>query len=152
MATTSRDMPCRPHDVGQVLGHGWLFGSWVVGCSRIRDVDAAWPQKSAKIHHSFGVWPLLVDDTTECAGWEADRRMQLRARGWPAGEADITITISELATGCRVTIDEDAVRGPGTFIPRPARAALLRWRNTEALRRLEYLALGHAGSRRSDTL
>lgn len=144
MAMTYRDMSCPLREVSRVLGNGWLFGLWVVGSSRIRDVDDTWPAAGARIHHSFGVWPLLVDDTTECLVWETDRRMELRARGWPAGEADVLITLEPRGDGCRVTIEEDAVRGPGTLVPRPARAALLRWRNTESLRRLEYLAAGHA--------
>lgn len=147
MATTHRDMPCSAQDVGEVLAHGWLFGLWVVGSSRIRDVDAGWPAEGAKIHHSFGVWPVLIDDVSECVAWQPDRRLALLARGWPAGEASVELTIEDRAAGCRVTMTEDAVKGPGTLIPRPLRSIVLNWRNTEALRRLEYLAVGRAGRR-----
>ena len=40
-----------------VLSNGWLYPSWVVGASRIRAVEAAWPAEGAKIHHSFGIYP-----------------------------------------------------------------------------------------------
>ncbi|WP_353649132.1 SRPBCC family protein [Nakamurella sp. A5-74] len=144
MATTHRDMPCGSGAVSEVLADGWLFGLWVVGSSRIRDVDAGWPAEGAKIHHSFGVWPLLIDDVTECLGWQPDQRIELLARGWPAGEASVVLTIEDRAAGCRVTIVEDAVKGPGTLVPRPLRSAMLHWRNVESLRRLEYLAVGQA--------
>lgn len=146
MATTQRDMPCAARDVSDVLTDGWLFGLWVVGSSRIRDVDPGWPARGRTIHHSFGVWPVLIDDTTECVNWELDRRLELVARGWPAGEASVAISIQDRAAGCRVTITEDAVRGPGTLVPRPLRELVLRSRNRESLRRLEYLAVGRAGS------
>lgn len=140
-------MPCAAGYVSEVLADGWLFGLWVVGSARIRDVDAGWPGQGAKIHHSFGVWPVLIDDVSECIAWQPDRKLALMARGWPAGEASVELTIEDRAIGCRVTIVEDAVRGPGTFIPRPLRSVVLNWRNVEALRRLEYLAIGRAGRR-----
>lgn len=147
MATTHRDMPCGAGEVSAVLADGWLFGLWVVGSSRIRDVHAGWPSVGSKIHHSFGVWPALIDDETESLAWQPDARLELRARGWPAGEASVVVTIQDRPTGCRVTIVEDAVAGPGTFIPKPLRSVLLHWRNTESLRRLEYLAVGRAAGR-----
>jgi putative transposase len=57
-------MNCTPEEVFGVLEDGWLFAVWVVGASRIRDVDATWPKADSKIHHSVGSWPLLIDDTT----------------------------------------------------------------------------------------
>lgn len=142
MATTRRDMPCSTADVGRVLADGWLFGLWVVGSSRIRTVDDGWPRPGTRIHHSFGVWPVLIDDTTESQEWAADSELRLRARGWPAGEAEVVVTLTPRAHGCTVVIEEDAVRGPGRLVPRPLRSAVLHLRNTESLRRLEYLAVG----------
>lgn len=146
MATTRREMRCSAADVSRVLADGWLFGLWVVGSSRIRDVDTGWPAEGTSIHHSFGVWPVLVDDTTQALEWQPDRLLRLRARGWPAGEAGVAVRLSDHSPdhsgGCTVVIEEDAVRGPGRLVPRPLRSAVLHWRNTESLRRLEYLATG----------
>ena len=36
-------------------------------------------------------------------------------------------------------IEEDAVEGPATLMPKPLRDAQLRWRNVETLRRLAYI-------------
>jgi len=125
-----------------VLADGWLFAVWVVGASRIRDVDPTWPRPGAEIHHSVGAWPLLLDDTTTVVESQPDRMMHLRARAWPAGEADVLITIDPTPSGCRVTIVEDAAKGPAVLIPQPITDVMLNWRNTETLRRLGYIAEG----------
>ena len=139
-ATTRRDMQCAPSDVWEVLADGWLYGLWVVGASRIRDVDKPWPAPESRIHHSVGTWPLLIDDTTSVISNDPGRSLKLRARAWPGGEAEVLISIEPIGTACRVSITEDAVAGPGRFVPGPIRSALLHQRNIESLRRLSYLA------------
>ena len=54
-----------PDDVFAVLGDGWLYPTWVVGASRMRAVDPAWPAEGAHLHHSLGAWPVLFDDDTQ---------------------------------------------------------------------------------------
>ncbi len=144
MATNQRSMSCAPEDVFAVLSNGWLYPTWVVGASRMRDVEVAWPAVNAKIHHSFGVWPLLIDDTTSILEWDPPRHAKLKARGWPAGSAHVVLDVEPEPGGCRVTITEDAVEGPGTLIPKPVRDAAILYRNKETLQRLAYLAEGNA--------
>jgi hypothetical protein len=72
--------------------------------------------------------------------------LELIARGWPAGEAKVVIALEDLGTQCRVTIAEDAVRGPGLALPKAVRDPLISVRNTETLKRLELMAAGGAGS------
>ncbi|MEP6560865.1 MAG: SRPBCC family protein [Nakamurella sp.] len=139
-ATTRRHMACSPEDVWAVLADGWLYGLWVVGASRIRDVDPGWPDPDTRIHHSVGSWPLLLDDFTSVITAQAGRSLRLRARAWPGGEADVLITIERTPTGCTVSITEDAVSGPGRYVPAPVRCTLLHYRNIESLQRLGYLA------------
>ncbi|PRB60635.1 SRPBCC family protein [Microbacterium sp. MYb45] len=145
MATNTRDLACTTDDVFRVLANGWLYPGWVVGASRMRDVDASWPAVGAQLHHSFGVWPALLDDRTEVREWEPPRRMVLIARGWPMGEAKVTLHARTTASGCQVRIDEEPVKGPAAFIPRFLTTPMLRWRNAETLHRLAYLAEGRAG-------
>ena len=147
MATNTCTASCPPEDVFDVLADGWLYPSWVVGASRIRDVEAAWPATDAKIHHSFGIWPALIDDSTSVLEWDPPRRMVLKARGWPMGSAKVVLEVEPAAGGCRITIREDAIEGPGTLMPKPVRDALIHVRNVETLRRLSYLAEGRAGAR-----
>ncbi len=144
MATNTRAMDCTPEDVFRVLENGWLYPTWVVGASRMRDVDEAWPSAGAELHHSFGVWPALIDDTTQMKEWDPPHRAVMRARGWPVGEATVTIRARRLSSGCLVRIDEDPVKGPATIVPRFLTTPMLRWRNAETLHRLAYLAEGHA--------
>jgi hypothetical protein len=142
MATNHRHINATPEQVFEVLGNGWLFPSWVVGASRIRDVDTTWPAVDATLHHSFGVWPLVVNDTTSVLEWDPPHHAKLRARGWPIGEAEVTLDIQPRGDGCVVRMHEDAAEGPGRLIPAPIRFVMLFIRNREALQRLAWLSEG----------
>ncbi|MFB4354220.1 SRPBCC family protein [Microbacterium sp. LS_15] len=144
MAKNVRTLDCRPEDVFGVLGDGWLYPGWVVGASRMRDVDETWPQPGAELHHSVGVWPALLDDTTVVEEWDPPRKMVMRAKGWPIGEARVTIRVRTYDGGCMARIDEEPVNGPATLLPGFLTTPLLRWRNSETLHRLAYLAEGRA--------
>jgi len=140
VTTNTGTFSASPDQVWRVLADGWLYPLWVVGASRMREVEQAWPAVGSKLHHSFGVWPVLIDDNTEVTAADPGVSLGLRARGWPAGEAAVTITLEPVGAQTRVTIEEDAVSGPGVLVPKPVRAALIKWRNVETLRRLSFLA------------
>jgi len=142
MSRNVRRMSCPPEAVFRVLEDAWLYPSWVVGASRMRDVDAAWPQPGAQLHHSVGVWPALLNDTTSTVSWNPPRQMVMTARGWPIGEARVTIDVKPFGDGCLVRIQEEAVSGPAKAMPRALTDVLLQWRNAETLHRLAYLAEG----------
>ena len=144
MVTVRRDINAPASTVWAVLSDGWLYPTWVVGASRMRAVDTAWPSVGAQLHHSVGVWPALLNDTTTVLASVPKRELVLRARGWPLGEADIRLTITENGDGCQVEMAEDAVNGPGTLVPHPVRQATIAPRNAESLLRLAYLAEGGA--------
>jgi uncharacterized protein YndB with AHSA1/START domain len=146
MNKVSREFSCSPAQVFDVLADGWLYASWVVGASRVRDVDPAWPMVGAQIHHSVGSWPVLLDDKTIVKEYDPARKLKLRARAWPAGEAEVTIHVTPSPDGCTVSIEEDATAGPARVIPAPLRQAMIGWRNTESLKRLEFLAVGRQKS------
>lgn len=129
-----------PARVWDVLADGWTYPLWVVGASRVREVDDGWPALDARIHHSVGVWPALIDDTTSVTEMEPGRRLTLRARGWPLGEAEVAISLRPLHDDTEVEIRERAVAGPGVLVPPPLKGVSLKWRNTETLRRLAYVA------------
>ncbi len=137
-------MRCQPSDVFAILSDGWSYGLWVVGAARVRDVDPGWPDAGSRIHHSVGVWPALIHDTTSSKGAEPPHRLRLRARAWPTGEAEIEFRVEPHDQGCVVTVFERAVRGPATMIPAAVQTPLLKWRNTETLRRLSFIAEGRS--------
>ena len=109
----------------------------------MRDVDNGWPAPGTKLHHSFGIWPLVIDDTTEVLEIEPDRRLVLEARGWPVGKARVEITVQPDGDDSLVSIAEDVTEGPARLVPEPIRLAGMDVRNRESLRRLAYLAENH---------
>lgn len=119
------------------LSDGWAYVGWVVGASHIRDVDARWPEVGSKIHHKVGVWPLVIADETESLACEPGRRLLMRAKGWPLGEATVEIVLDERSPELtEVTIREAPSAGPGSWLDNPVQRWLLRLRNVETLRRL----------------
>ncbi|MFS0728663.1 SRPBCC family protein [Curtobacterium sp. 1P10AnD] len=145
MAKNVRILHCRPEDVFDVLRDGWLFTTWVVGASRMRGQDATWPAVGTRIHHSFGVWPFVIDDTTTVEVWDPPRAMTIRPKGWPIGEARVQLTVEEHRRGCKVTIVENAIAGPGSYVPDLLMQPAIWVRNRETLRRLGWVAAGRAG-------
>ena len=142
MSTTTRSVSATPEQVWKVLSDGWLYPLFVVGASRMRDVDESWPAVGARLHHSVGTWPLLIDDTTEVLEVDEGKRLLLLARGWPAGQANVDISLEPSGDTTVVTITEDASAGPGLLVPKPLRDAQLHWRNVETLRRLAFVVEG----------
>ena len=141
MTTVERLVKTTPQRVWDVLADGWLYPLWVVGATRMRDVDEDWPALGSRIHHSVGVWPAVLDDDTEITHSEPLRQLGLRAKAWPfLGEADVLLELSEQGAGTRVVMSEDAATPPGTLVPKAIRGPGIAWRNTESLRRLAFLA------------
>ncbi|MBT2513242.1 SRPBCC family protein [Arthrobacter sp. ISL-30] len=155
MATVTKLFRSSANDIWAVLADGWLYPGWVVGASRMRAVDPEWPAPGSVLHHSAGVWPLLLNDSTRVTDSKPGQMLELIARGWPLGEARVRISLEDAIPGdaipedrgrCRVTMVEDAIKGPGTLIPGFLRSPLITVRNQESLKRLEMIAKGKAGS------
>lgn len=132
-------------DVWDVLCDGWLYPVFVVGSARMRSVDATWPAVGSTLHHSFGSWPLMIDDTTSVVACDPGRRLELTARGWPMGEARIVFTLTATAGRTRVVLEETPTKGPGALVPGFLAGPAIDLRNGETLQRLELLARGRAG-------
>ena len=98
MSTNSRLMKATPAQVWDVLADGWLYPLWVVGASRMREVDDNWPEPGSRLHHSVGTWPLLIDDTTSVIEARPQSLLRPRARAWPAGEAGGVLRLSPVST------------------------------------------------------
>lgn len=126
--------------VWQVLADGWTYPLWVVGASRMRAVSANWPEVGAKLHHSAGVWPALLDDETTVEACEHRRRLRLVPKGRPLGSAVVAITLAEHGDGATIRISEDVISGPAMLVPERVRQAGVLARNRETLHRLALLA------------
>jgi hypothetical protein len=142
MSTHRRVIHASADQVWSVLADGWLYPLFVVGASRMRDVDEKWPAEGTELHHSVGVWPMLVDDTTTAVECDPPTRLRLRARAWPGGEADVTFQLEPRGFETEVVMHEEAASGPAKLIPSPVLDPVLTWRNTETLRRLAFIAEG----------
>ncbi len=141
LPTVSRYVAASPEQVFAVLEDGWSYGSWVVGSSRIRAVPTTWPQPGSRLHHSVGMWPVMLSDSTVALEYEPAVRLVLQARGRPLGEAVVEIVVTPDGSGSRVVLGEDVTTsGLRSLVPGAVRASLIRWRNTETLRRLAMLA------------
>ena len=139
----SRAVTAPAEAVWAVLADGWQYATWVVGASRVRAVDEGWPAQGTRLHHSVGIWPALLSDSTVSEEAEEPHRLVLTARGWPLGEARVEIEIvPDGPESCTVSIAEDASSGPGRLVPLPLRQLGILPRNREALRRLGLIAEG----------
>jgi uncharacterized protein YndB with AHSA1/START domain len=127
-------------DVFATLTNGWLYAAWVVGASRVRDVDPPWPEAGGQIHHSVGAWPVLIHDRTVSLEYEPLHRLKLRVRVWPAGEGEVEFTANETLTGTRLVMTEQATSGPISLLPSRVADPMLSARNSETLKRLALLA------------
>lgn len=145
MITVERVLPATPDQVWAVLADGWLYALWVVGASHVRDVDAGWPAVGTRIHHAVGPWPLSLRDTTEVGGCEPGRSLELRARMWPVGSAQVRLDLRAEGGATRVQLGEVADSGPAAVVPESLQALLTVPRNTECLSRLSALAARRPG-------
>ncbi len=144
MTLNARVITTVPDRVWDVLADGWLYPVWVVGATRMRDVDPHWPAVGAKLHHSAGVWPLVVSDNTEVLECVPGQFLRLVARGWPMGEAEIALTLTASGASTRVEIVETPVSGPAALIPEVVTSPMSKVRNVETLRRLAWVAENRA--------
>jgi hypothetical protein len=126
--------------VWSVLANGWLYPSWVVGASRMRAVNAEWPAVGSQLHHSVGVWPVLINDSTEVLEVDEERELRLLARATPATKAVVHLQLEPKGSGCHLEMDEKVATPPLKWIPRSVQDVAVYPRNRECLRRLAFLA------------
>jgi uncharacterized protein YndB with AHSA1/START domain len=142
MAKTCRTIRATPQRVFAVLADGWSYSSWVVGAAHIRQVDNDWPAVGARVHHQVGPWPLQIKDQTSVRVVEADRLLELDAHAWPLGAARIRLELQPAGPAATtVVMVEELSSGLGRLLPRRVQSLILNPRNTEALRRLDDLAV-----------
>jgi uncharacterized protein YndB with AHSA1/START domain len=142
VSETSRVIDATPERIFAVLADGWSYASWVVGAAHIRDVDDAWPAVGSRIHHRVGPWPIQIDDQTTVREITPGKLLELDARMWPVGRAVIRLTLEPVTpTSTRVRMAETIVSGIPRALPDAVQALMLKPRNTEALARLDDIAV-----------
>ena len=139
--TVTRDIAATRQRVWDVLADGWTYSGWVVGNSRIRAVDSTWPAPGARILHSIGTWPAVIDDETVVERSVPGQELVLLAKVRPAAQARITLRLTDLAGGrCRVAMSEVAVSRPLRWIPDSVQLLGVAPRNRECTWRLAKIA------------
>lgn len=150
--TVTRETSASSQTVWDVLADGWTYPQWVVGNSRMRAVDEDWPAPGSRIHHSIGLWPLVINDTTTVEACTPVRELVLLAKTRPLGAARITLRLSATPTGCRIEMAEVPVNPALRWLPEAVGLAVAWPRNRECTWRLAVLAerrhLDSAGQKR----
>jgi uncharacterized protein YndB with AHSA1/START domain len=146
MIKVSRTIGTSPERIFAVLADGWSYASWVVGAAHIRDVDDGWPAVDTRIHHRIGPWPLHIQDQTVVRAMEPNQLLELDAHAWPFGAALIRLTLDQVSpTTTRVRMAETLSSGIARITPKAALSLMLRPRNSEALHRLDDIAVHREG-------
>jgi hypothetical protein len=144
MAVVARVIGTPPDAVAEVLADPRSYDGVVVGSKRIRWFDARWPEPGTHFHHSVGFGILHIRDRTTVVRDELPSRLVLAAGMGPLGKAEVDFTLTPTDGGTRVEMREEPVSGPLKALWSPPLAALMRARNTRALRRLEKLSRARA--------
>ena len=140
MATVDQLILTSPERVFAVLSDGWMYSNWVVGTSHMRAVEAEWPSEGSRLFHASGIWPAVIRDETVVEAVAENERLVLIARGWPAGEARITVELTPAGGHTLVKMTETPIAGPAKWLDNPINERTLKRRNVEALARLAALA------------
>lgn len=139
MARNCTVVSATPEEVFAVLADPSYYPRWVVGAKEIRGVEGRWPEPGSTFHHSIGLGPLTLADSTESVEVEPPLRLVLEARGRPLGRARVELTLRPVDGGTEVTMDERASSPPLARLLNPVLDPFVHARNTESLRRLRNL-------------
>lgn len=137
-ASATLEMDAPPSAVYAVLADADRYADWIVSAKEIRRYDAAWPAPGATFHHTQGVGPLQLRDTTTVISAAPERELVLEVRGRPVMTATTRIELEPIEEGrrTRVTLSERPTSGIVHAIHNPLLHQALRARNLESLRRL----------------
>ena len=120
------------------------FAEWVVGAKRIRGTSGNWPSEGAELHHTVGLGPVKISDTTKIEVLDPPERLVLDARAWPVGDARVDLTLIPATDGStQVVMIEEVVAGPAKLIPNAVNERMIHLRNRRSLKRLRRVVTRH---------
>ena len=142
--TVTQEIDATRQQAWDVLADGWTYSGWVVGNSRIRAVDSNWPAPGARIQHSIGAWPALLDDETVVESCRTGYELVMLAKVRPLAQARITMRLEDMPGGrYRVEMSEVAVSAPLRWIPDSVQLLGVAARNRECTSRFAMIAEHH---------
>jgi uncharacterized protein YndB with AHSA1/START domain len=129
-----------PDAVFRVLSDPCSYAHWVVGASRTRKADSAWPEVGTRFHHTQGFFGIGVPDNTEVISSSPPEKLVLEARIRPFAVNKVEMHLRPRGSGTQVTMVEYPTGGIARLFPRVLTDIGLHLRNVEALRRLRRMA------------
>ena len=123
-----------------VLANGWTYSGWVVGNSRIRAVSSNRPAPGARILHSIGTWPAVINDETGVESCITGEELVLRAKDQASGRGADHHAAQRHTGGCCVAMSEVAVSAPLRWVPDSVQLTGVAPRNRECTWRLAMIA------------
>ncbi|AEB43977.1 MULTISPECIES: SRPBCC family protein [Micromonospora] len=141
MAIVQQVIKAPVQQVWAVLADGWTYSDWVVGTAHMRNVDDGWPAVGTRLHHRAGPWPFSLEDSSLVLECEPERKLVLRVKLWPAGEAIVVFALEPVGPDAtRVSLGEDFAAGPLRWVRNKLNDLVLHQRNKETLNRLSDIA------------
>jgi uncharacterized protein YndB with AHSA1/START domain len=141
MSHTCRTFDASPATVFAILSDAPRYADWLVGAANIRDHDAHWPAPGAQFHHTVGIRPFALMDTTTVDEVEPGRMLRLLVRAKPLISARVTFLLVGDEHGCTVCMEEEpSLRLVGNVV-RPLLDPVVHLRNHRSLRRLEQIVV-----------
>jgi uncharacterized protein YndB with AHSA1/START domain len=126
--------------VWAVLANPRSYAHWVVGSSQTRRVEGRWPARGSTFHHTQGIGPLGLRDTTQVVHSKRPSRLVLEVRMRPLLIARVELALDPHGEGTWLTIRESPFGGVLGRFAGPLLEPMLAFRDTESLRRLRRLA------------
>jgi uncharacterized protein YndB with AHSA1/START domain len=140
MAITVINLPAPPEFSFGVLEDPRSLAYFVVGSRTIRRFDPRWPELHTEVHHTVGIPPFVIRDTTEVTDVRPPHLLTLEARFRPIGVTVVEFRLSPHPEGTELTINEYPVRGPlALSLLAKLVDGLITLRNQESGRRLRKL-------------
>jgi uncharacterized protein YndB with AHSA1/START domain len=136
MASNHVYVDASPEEVWAVLADARSYAHWVVGSSQTRRVDGRWPARGSRFHHTQGVGPLGLKDTTAVIESRKPTHLVLEVRMRPLLVARVELALAAHGSGTWLTIRETPFGGLLGRFAGPVLEPLLVVRNAESLRRL----------------
>ena len=141
MAHTCREIDAPPSEVFAVLADPECYPKWLVGAANIRHHDQNWPSPGAKFHHTVGIRPFALMDSTEVIDVEPNRSLVLHVRARPLVTAVVTFRLIGDGDRCVISMEEEPTLRVLGNLARPALDPATHVRNHRSLRRLERLVM-----------
>jgi uncharacterized protein YndB with AHSA1/START domain len=139
VAVNEIEIAASPETVFDLLADGHSYAEWVVGAKEIRAADPGFPEPGTRFHHSIGVGPLTIKDSTRVVELERPSRLVLEAHLGLLGGMLITLDLRERGGGTHVLMTESASAGIPARLLHRLGDVVLRGRNFLSLERLQEL-------------